>query len=467
MSLTLYNTLTRQKEVFTPIDPSLVRLYACGPTVYARAHIGNLRTYLFEDVLVRTLRQVGYHVKHVMNITDVGHLQSDADEGEDKMNDAARAAQRSPWDIALEFEELFFKDSAVMNIRRPDVVVRATETIPQMQKFIAELERKGFCYRTNQNLYFDTSKFQKYANFARLDLKGQIEGARDDVERDATKRNPQDFVLWFTSSKFPNQIMKWDSPWGEGFPGWHIECSVMATEHLGDRIDIHCGGIDHIPVHHTNEIAQSECYHGHQWVNVWMHGNFLTVDKGRMGKSLGGALTMQTLLDAGYNPLHYRYLLLSAHYRGELLFSYDSLDAARNAFEGLRNRIIDWGEERLEKVTLSAQAETYRSQFWTAVGDDLNTPIALAHLWGMVKDESLKPAEKYQLLLDFDQVLGLDIAKMADFTVDPAIKELISERTRARAAKDFKTSDRIRDDLLAKGIIIKDTPDGPVWMPKG
>ncbi len=466
MTIKLYNTLTRQKEEFVPIKPGYVSMYACGPTVYARAHIGNLRAYLFEDILQRMLRHAGYDVKHVMNITDVGHLQSDADDGDDKMSVAAQAAQRSPWDIAREFEDLFFADSATLNIRRPDIVTRATDYIPQMQTFIAELEAKGFCYRSNQNVYFDTSKFSSYADFARLDLKGQVEGARNTVEKDHGKRNPQDFVLWFTSSKFPNQIMKWDSPWGMGFPGWHIECSVMATEHLGEHIDIHCGGIDHISVHHTNEIAQSECHHGHKWVNYWMHGNFLTVDSGRLAKSKGGALTVQTLLDAGYDLLHYRYLCLQAHYRGELLFSYDSLDAARNAYESIRNRIVDWGDHRHGSATLSEKAKTYQSAFWDAVEDDLNTPIALSHLWGMMKDVSLHVAEKFALLQDFDQVLGLDIVKMSDVQIDPKIKELIDQRQQARRDKNFALSDQIRSELLDHGIVVKDTPDGPVWMKK-
>ncbi len=466
MSITLYNTLTRTKERLAPVTPGVVKMYCCGPTVYARAHIGNLRTYVFEDILRRTIKHAGYQIKHVMNITDVGHLQSDGDDGDDKMSLAAKAESKSPWDIARAYEDIFFDDTQKLNIERPDVVVRATDCIPQMQKFIADLEAKGFCYRTNQNIYFDTSKFSTYADFARLDLKGQQEAARDNVEKDSGKKNPQDFVLWFTSSKFPNQIMKWDSPWGVGFPGWHIECSVMATEHLGSRIDIHCGGIDHIPVHHTNEIAQSECYHGHQWVNIWMHGNFLTVDKGKMSKSKGGTLTMQTLEDEGFHPLHYRYLILSAHYRGELLFSWDSLDAARNAYERLRNRIIDWGSDKDENIPLSEVAKKYQSDFWSACDDDLNTPIALAHLWTMIKDQHLHVAEKYALLLDFDSVLGLQIQDMADQKISDDLRALIDARQAARAAKDWAKSDALREALAARGVTIKDTPDGPVWMVK-
>lgn len=464
MTLKLFNTLTRQKEDFVPINPDQVTMYACGPTVYARAHIGNLRTYVFEDVLRRVIKQAGYQLKHVMNITDVGHLQSDADDGDDKLSVAARTESKSPWDIARAYEEIFLQDTTALNIQRPEVIVRATESIPQMQTFIAELERKGFCYRSNQNVYFDTSKFSKYADFAKLDLKGQQEGARDDVGKDQGKKNPQDFVLWFTSSKFPNQIMKWDSPWGTGFPGWHIECSVMATEHLGSRIDIHCGGIDHIPVHHTNEIAQSECYHGHQWVNYWLHGNFLTLDKGKMSKSKGGTLTMHTVEEQGFSPLHYRYLVLSAHYRGELLFSWDSLEGARNAYESLRNRIVDFGAARSDPAVLSNAARQYQHDFWAACRDDLNTPIALAHMWTMIKDPALGVAEKFTLLQDFDQVLGLNIAAMADTKIPDDLRALIDARAAARAAKDFATSDKIRDELAARGVMIKDTPDGPVWM---
>lgn len=464
MSITLYNTLTRSKEVFTPITSDEVKMYTCGPTVYARAHIGNLRTYVFEDILRRTLKHAGYKMRHVMNITDVGHLQSDADDGEDKMSVASRAEAKSPWDIARMYEDLFLQDTACLNIERPEVIVRATECIPQMQLFIQELEKKGFCYQSNQNVYFDTSRFASYADFARLDLSGQKTGARPDVEQDAGKKNPQDFVLWFTSSKFPNQIMKWESPWGVGFPGWHIECSVMATQYLGDRIDIHCGGIDHIPVHHTNEIAQSEAYHGHRWVNIWMHGNFLTLDRGKMSKSRGGTLTMETLIESGYDPLHYRYLILSAHYRGELLFSFESLDSARNAYEALRNRIVDFGPQRSENRPLSDKALSYQTAFWQAIEDDLNTPVALAHLWTMVKDPTLHEAEKFSLLRDFDTVLGIDIAKMADTSVPENIRIMIARREDARKSKDWATSDRLRDELADLGIALKDTPDGPVWM---
>jgi cysteinyl-tRNA synthetase len=464
MPLSLFNTLTRKIEIFTPIRPGLASLYCCGPTVYARAHIGNLRTYVFEDILRRTLKRAGLTVKHVMNITDVGHLQSDADDGDDKMNAAARAEQKSPWDIARAYEDIFFADSAMLNVERPDIVVRATESIDAMIKFIEELEAKGYAYRTNGNVYFDTAKFPSYPDLARLDLKGQQEAARNNVDRDGSKRSPQDFVLWFTASKFPNQIMQWDSPWGRGFPGWHIECSVMATEHLGNHIDIHCGGIDHIPVHHTNEIAQSECYHGHKWVNVWMHGNFLTLAKDKMSKSKGGTLTMETIEEQGYDPLHYRYLILGAHYRNELMFSWDALDGARNTYEGLRNRIIDWGDKRDEPVTLSNAALAYRQKFNDAMFDDLNTPVALAVLWGMVKDETLAPAEKFTLLKDFDAVLGLNIDAMSDTTIDPDLMQMISNREQARNNKDWATSDKLRNDLQARGIIIKDTADGPVWL---
>lgn len=467
MAIKLFNTLHRHKDDLSPISPPQVSLYCCGPTVYARAHIGNLRTYVFQDVLRRTILHAGYHLKHVMNITDVGHLQSDADDGEDKMNMAAKAAQKSPWDIAREFEDIFFDDCAKLNVHRPDVVVRATESIDDMIPFIAELEHKGYAYRTNGNLYFDTAKFPTYSELARLDLEGQKQAARGDVMADAGKRNPQDFVLWFTSSKFPNQIMKWDSPWGEGFPGWHIECSVMATKHLGERIDIHCGGIDHIPVHHTNEIAQSECYHDHKWVNIWMHGNFLTVDKGKMSKSKGDTLTMATIEAQGFHPLHYRYLILQAHYRGELLFSWDALDAARNAYESIRNRIVDWGKDIfIPMKDYSELAKDYHRQFWHAIEDDLNTPIALAKMWHMIKNPDLPANEKFSSLRYFDTVLGLDIEAMTDTTIDPKLQGLITEREAARANKDWATSDRIRNELIELGITVKDTPDGPVWLKK-
>lgn len=466
MSVTLYNTLTRQKELFKPITEGQVGMYCCGPTVYDRQHLGNFRTFIFEDILHRVLEHAGYRVKHVMNITDVGHLQSDADDGDDKIALAAAKQQKSPWDVAKECEDQFFKDAGTFYIRRPDVVVRATETIQEMIDFIKILEEKGYTYIAGGNVYFDTAKFEQYADFARLDLKGQQAAARDDVEYDHAKKNPQDFVLWFTLSKFPNQIMKWDSPWGVGFPGWHIECSVMASQHLGTHFDIHCGGIDHIPVHHTNEIAQSECCHGHKWVNIWMHVSFLTLKDRKMSKSKGGTYVLDTLYENGFHPLHYRYLVLGTHYRSELVFGWDVMEVARTTYESLKNKVIDFGPARDQKVPLSDTAMSYAKKFWDSCMDDINTPVALSHMWMMIKDSSLHPSEKYQLLLEFDMVLGLDIASMADTQIPDQVKELITAREQARIKKDWALSDQLRDQIAGFGVVIKDTADGPVWIKK-
>ena len=462
-SLNLYNTLSRQKESFTPLEKGKVRLYACGPTVYNHQHIGNLRAYTFEDVLHRTLEALGYHVTHVMNITDVGHLQSDADAGDDKMMIAAAREQRSPWEIAREYEAEFFQHCALLNIIRPDIICRATEHIPEMIVMVQTLLAKGYAYQSGGNVYFDVAKFDRYTEFARLKMDANAQ--TDRVEHDERKRNQADFVLWFSVSKFPNQIMKWPSPWGEGFPGWHIECSAMASKYLGDRIDIHCGGIDHIPVHHTNEIAQSECCHGHQWVNYWMHNAFLNDQTGRMAKSKGDFLTLDVLMNRGYDPLDYRYLLLTAHYRGELNFSYEALDNARNTLTNLREKVLTWKAEATPQLTEATRPLV--AAFWSAMADDLHTPSALAVLWGVVKDDTLTAAEKLGLIYDFDRALGLGLAtyerKMASPELEAKAKAAIVARAAAKIAKNFAEADKIRADLLAEGIALEDGPDGTTW----
>ena len=460
MSLKLFNTLGRAKQDFIPITPNKVSLYTCGPTVYNYAHIGNLRTYLFEDILARALRQLGYEVNHVMNITDVGHLESDADDGEDKLDKAAKKEQKSPWEIAKYYEQAFFKDTARLNIQAPDTVCRATEHIEEIINFIKTLEEKGFTYTVDGNVYFKIEQMENYTDLSGRDLTQLIEGVR--VEVDPRKENPLDFVLWFSQSKYPNQIMKWESPWGLGFPGWHIECSAMASKYLGEHIDIHCGGIDHVSVHHTNEIAQSEACFEHKWVNYWLHGEFLVLDKGKMSKSSGQFITLSTLIDWGFHPLHYRYLCLTSHYRSQLSFSEDALDGAKNAFESLKNRVISWKLNPDKKSDADALAN-YEKRFWAAINDDLNTPIALSIFWEVAKDNKLSNKDKLKLAELFDNIFGFGIENFKRPTLLDAEQSLIEKREQARKEKNWQLADEIRNQLLEKGLQIKDTPNGVDW----
>jgi len=461
--LTFFNTRTRQIEPLEPIAPPAVSLYCCGPTVYNYAHIGNLRTYVFEDLLQRTIRAAGYDLQHVMNITDVGHLQSDADEGDDKMMLAAKREQKSPWDIARFYEDEFFRHTDMMKIARPDTVCRATEHIPHMIAMVETLVERGHAYDVDGNVYFDTATFPDYAKFARLQMDAQE--ATDRVDQDARKRNPQDFVLWFSQSKYPNQIMKWDSPWGTGFPGWHIECSAMATEYLSETIDIHCGGIDHVPVHHTNEIAQSEGCFGHRWVNTWLHGEFLVVDDAKMSKSTGDFLHLDRLVEAGYDAMDYRYLLLTGHYRARLHFSFEGLDGAKQTLKTLRNLAHDWSYAAQDSAAVRGDViADWRERFWDALATDLHVPNALAVAWKMARDADITPAEKLALMLEFDTIFGLDLAAATQTRALPdELMALITQREEARAAKDWAAADALRDELLAKGVAIKDRAGGTDW----
>lgn len=461
--LKFYNTRTRQIEPLAPIAPPVVSMYCCGPTVYNYAHIGNLRTYVFEDLLQRTIRAAGYDLHHVMNITDVGHLQSDADEGDDKMMLAAKREQKSPWDIARFYEDEFFRHTDMMKIARPDTVCRATEHIPQMIAMVETLVERGHAYDVDGNVYFDTATFPDYAKFARLQMDAQE--ATDRVDQDERKRNPQDFVLWFSQSKYPNQIMKWDSPWGTGFPGWHIECSAMATEYLSETIDIHCGGIDHVPVHHTNEIAQSEGCFGHRWVNTWLHGEFLVVDDAKMSKSTGDFLHLDRLVEAGYDAMDYRYLLLTGHYRARLHFSFDGLDGAKQTLKTLRNLAHDWSYAAQDSADVRDDViADWRERFWEALATDLHVPNALAVAWKMARDADIAPAEKLALMLEFDAIFGLDLAAATQTRSLPDdLMALITQREEARAAKDWAAADALRDELLEKGVAIKDRAGGTDW----
>ena len=459
-----FNTATRQVDEFIPLVKGKAGMYCCGPTVYSYAHIGNLRTYIFEDVLKRTLQGLGYEVKHVMNITDVGHLQSDGDEGDDKMSVAARREQKSPWEIARFYEKAFFDSTKKLMIKRPDVVSRATEHIPEMINLVSSLLEKGFAYEAQGNIYFDVAKFPRYGDFARLKLDDNKEAR---VDEDKNKRNQADFVLWFSQSKYPNQIMKWDSPFGVGFPGWHIECSAMAMKYLGERVDIHCGGVDHIPVHHTNEIAQSECSLGHKWVNYWIHGEFLNVDDSKMSKSKGGVLTIDRLIEDGFHPLAYRYLILTSHYRSGLNFNYEILGNAQNAYKALYDKVQELRKIAVaggdDKPSDEAAMLRYSTEFWNALADDLKTSAAVQVAWCVARDETLSAADRLTLLTEFDTVFGL---KLSDEPEALAADEqaLLDERAAARAAKNWGESDRLRDELLTKyGVQIKDTADGVSW----
>jgi cysteinyl-tRNA synthetase len=455
-NLQLYDTYTRALRPFTPLRPPHVGLYACGPTVYNYAHIGNLRTYISEDLLRRTLEFNGCRVRHVINVTDVGHLVSDADTGEDKMELGAQRTGKSAWEIAQLYEQAFKEDLAQLNVLPPTIWCRATEHIAEQIAFIQCIEARGYTYRTADGVYFDSSKMDDYGHLARLDVAGLQAGARVDV---AEKRHPTDFALWKFSPPGQQRQMEWDSPWGVGFPGWHIECSAMSAKYLGAFFDIHCGGEDHIPVHHTNEIAQTQACHGTRLANFWFHAYFLVVEAERMSKSSGDFLRLQTLLDRGYDPLAYRYLCLNAHYRARLRFNWESLDGAARALQRLRTAVYQWGAP-------GQVDEDVVAQFMAQMHDDLNTPRALAVVWDLVKSERPDAVKKATLLL-LDQILGL---KLADWqpeaiTIPAAVQALAAQRDAARDAKRWAEADALRDQIQAAGYTIADTPTGARLQP--
>lgn len=469
MPLSFYNTASRRKEVFTlPKGDNTVKMYACGPTVYHFAHIGNLRTYLFEDLLHRTLKYYGYGLNHVVNITDVGHLTSDQDEGEDKMEKGAARTGKTVWEVAAFYTQAFMEDWKRLNIQEPTTWSRATDFIPEQIKLVQILEEKGFTYRTSDGIYFDSLKFPRYADFAKLDIENLRKGSRIDM---GEKHAATDFALWKFSPKDTKRAMEWDSPWGVGFPGWHVECSAMAMKLLGETIDIHCGGTDHIRVHHTNEIAQSECATGKPFARFWMHGEFLRMGTsgGKMSKSTGEFLTLSLLMEKGFNPLDYRLFALTSHYRNYLNFTWEALESAKESLKSLHKKT----DPLIGKATaiISAEALQWQAEFKEAIGDDLNIPRALGILNSVLKTD-IPEGEKATLVLDFDSVFGLklneereDIAPKSDVSVEE-IEVLIQARTAARASKNWKESDRIRDELSARGIEIKDGPNGTTWSYK-
>ena len=460
----LFNTMTRKVEEFVPIKENRVSMYCCGPTVYNYAHIGNLRTFIFEDILKRTLQYDGYRVTHVMNITDVGHLTGDGDDGEDKLGKRSRETGKSVWDIAAFYTDAFFKDEKDLNIIRPSVVCKATDHIQDMINLIKVLEEKGHTYTSGGNVYFSIDTIDDYGKLAGQSQDEKLSGAR--IAVDGNKRNPKDFVLWFTNSKFGEQAMMWDSPWGRGYPGWHIECSAMSMKYLGPHFDIHCGGIDAIPVHHTNEIAQSEAATGEKWVNYWCHGEFLLNDKGKMSKSSGEFLTLPVVVSHGYSALDYRYFCLSGHYRTQLKFSWEALDHAKSAREKLVAAVSELKKDNKPASVLSEKAEGWKKAFSDAMNNDLRAPEALAQMWMMLKDGDITGSEKLALLLDFDRILGLELDKVEAKSDEKVGGErewkLLEERAEAKKNKDWARADEIRAELLSLGYIVKDTPKGAV-----
>ena len=467
-----YNTLSRTVETLIPNEEGKIAMYTCGPTVYHFAHIGNLRSYIMEDVLEKSLRYIGYDVKRVMNITDVGHLSSDADTGEDKMLKGAKRENKTVMEIAQFYTDAFFSDCQKLNIKRPDVVEPATNCIPEFIEMVETLLAKGCAYEAGGNVYFDTSTLKDYYVFSSAVEKEQLQvGVRDDVEEDLNKRNKNDFVLWFTKSKFEDQALKWDSPWGVGYPGWHIECSCISMKHLGEYMDIHCGGVDNIFPHHTNEIAQSESYTGHKWCNYWFHVNHLNDKSGKMSKSKGDFLTVSLLEQKGYNPLVYRMFCLQSHYRKPLEFSYEVLDNMVTVYNKLAKRIAELKDEG--EVNEAVFTE-FKNKFQDALCNDLNTSMAITILYDLLKAD-VNDKTKLELIKDFDYVLSLQLFENGkalaeavettgvDAELESFILAKIEERAAAKKAKDFATADAIRDELLAKGVAIKDTREGVKW----
>lgn len=462
MKLTFYNTLTRKKEEFHAIDGKNVRMYSCGPTVYSYAHIGNFRTYIFMDTLRRVLKYNGYELKHVMNITDVGHLESDADEGEDKMEKAARKENKDPYEIAKYYTEIFLQDMEKLNIDKPEIITKATDNIPQMIEYVKDIMKNGYAYETSKGIYFDISKLDKYPVLSNRKLDDQIAGARVDV--DPEKKNPYDFALWIKAPE--NHIMKWESPWGLSYPGWHLECSTMGRRFLGEEFDIHTGGVDHIPTHHENEIAQSKGATGKIPAHVWLHCEYLQVDGGKMSKSLGNTYTISQLKGKGISPLAFKLFCFTAHYRNKLNFTFEGAYGAQKALERLYDSYVKNanGADEIEESIISE----YKEKFSNYINDDMNMPGAMSVVWEIARNT--KRSKSFaELLLEFDKVLGLDIKnaeqylkefKQENEELPDDIKDLITERNKARENKNWQKSDELRDKIISMGYSIKDTKDG-------
>ena len=456
----LYNTKTKKIEKFIPWNEECVTMYTCGPTVYHFAHIGNLRTYIMEDILEKSLRYMGYNVKRCMNITDVGHLSSDADFGDDKMVKSAKKEQKTVLEIAKYYTDAFFNDCQSLNITIPNLVSNATDNIDEYIKIVKKLLDDGFAYQSGGNVYFDTAKLEQYYTLTNQNELDLIEGVRDTVEVDNNKKNKTDFVLWFTKSKFDSQELKWNSPFGVGYPGWHIECSGISLKYLGEYLDIHCGGVDNIFPHHTNELAQSEAYLGHPWCKYWVHGEHLNDETGKMSKSKGDTLTVETLKDKGYNPLVYRFMCLNSHYRKQLTFSYQSLDGTANAYKKLKNKVLSLNNDgEIDALVY----QKYKNSFIDCLKDDLNTANAISVIYDLLKCD-VNDATKKKLISEFDEVLSLDLEKSEEFTLDKEfIEGKIKERNIAKSNKNYEEADRIREELLQMGVLLKDTREGTIF----
>ena len=455
--LRFYNTLTRQKEDFVPINPKYVTMYSCGPTVYNYAHIGNLRTYIFMDLIRRTLKLSGYKIKGVMNITDVGHLMADSDDGEDKMAVAAKKQNKTPWEIAEYYSKIFFEDLQKLNIGKPEIIAKATEHIEDMIKYVQNLENHGFSYETSDGIYFDIAKFPNYGCLSRANLEDQLAGAR--VEVNDEKRHPADFALWKKAD--PLHIMQWQSPWGMGYPGWHIECSAMSQKYLGKTFDIHSGGVDHIPIHHENEIAQNEAITGEKSVNYWIHGEFMLVDNGKMSKSLGNTYTIAQLEEKGYSPLDFRFFCLNTHYRKKLNFTFDGLDGAKVSRERLMQALAS--HKASPTPTNPDTIAKYKQDFHSAIEDDINVPLALGILFTAIKEPKSK--DIYELALYFDKEFGLSLDKLPAlkeeiYDVPEEVMALVEKRKEAKKNKDFALADSIRGEITALGYNVLDTREG-------
>lgn len=464
MKLNLYNTLTRDKQEFKPLNQDEVRMYSCGPTVYSYAHIGNFRTYIFMDTLRRVLKYNGYKLKHVMNITDVGHLESDADEGEDKMEKAAKKENKNPYEIADFYTKIFLEDMGKLNIDRPEIITKATENIPQMIEYVKKILENGYAYETSKGIYFDISKLDKYPVLSNRKLDDQIAGARVDV--DPEKRNPYDFALWIKAPK--NHIMKWESPWGLSYPGWHLECSTMGKRFLGEEFDIHTGGVDHIPTHHENEIAQAKGATGKIPAKIWMHCEYLQVGGGKMSKSLGNTYTISQLKEKGITPLAFKLFCFTAHYRNKLNFTFDGAYGAQKALERLYDSFVK--NEEAEGNVSEEELNAYREKFTNYINDDLNMPGAMSVVWEVARNNN-KSKQLAELLLEFDEVLGLDLKNAKKYLeefeknknieeIPEEIKELVEQRKIARQNKDWAKSDELRDLIAQKGYIVKDQKEG-------
>ena len=465
MSLKIYNTLSHSEEEFIPWNNDVVNMYTCGPTVYHYAHIGNLRTYIMEDILERTLRYLGYNVKRCMNITDVGHLSSDSDTGNDKMVTAAQKEHKTVLEIAKYYTDVFFEDFKKLNIIKPEIVSPATQNIDEYIKIIQKLIDTGYAYEAGGNVYFDTSKLKQYYVLTNHTEEELLDGVRDTVEVDNNKKNKADFVLWFTKSKFDSQDLKWESPFGLGYPGWHIECTGISIKYLGEHLDIHCGGVDNIFPHHTNEIAQSESFLEHPWCKYWFHVEHLNDESGKMSKSKGKTLTVDTLIENGYDPLSYRFLCLQSHYRKQLTFSYSSLDGAENAYKKLKNKVLSLSKDG--EVDNEVFNE-YKNKFISYLEDDINTANAISVIYDVLKAETSE-STKFELIKDFDNVLGLEltIENTNNSEVDEEyIKSKIEERNDAKKNKNYELADSIRNELLEKGIVLKDTREGTTYEVK-